>query len=190
MKKMITISVAALVAMFAFSAVASAKPNEAKQAAKAQCKAEKKADKKAFKSLYGKRAMRTCVKGEKKDQAAETKAAKQACKDEQAADPDLFAETYGTGKKGKNAYGKCVSMKADEEDESDVAAFKNAAKACKAERKEDKDAFNEKWGTNKNKKNALGKCVSATASADDEDDEPTDDTDTGGDEEEETPPTS
>jgi hypothetical protein len=29
-------------------------------------------------------------------------------------------------------------------------------------------AFKEKYGTNKNKKNAFGKCVSATAKADDD----------------------
>ena len=42
--------------------------------------------------------------------------------------------------------------------------FKNAAKECKAERKEDPDAFKEKYGTNKNGKNAFGKCVSSKRS--------------------------
>lgn len=39
---------------------------------------------------------------------------------------------------------------------------KNAAKACKAERASAAsiEAFNQKYGTNKNKKNAFGKCVS------------------------------
>ena len=40
---------------------------------------------------------------------------------------------------------------------------KNAAKACKAERAADAAAFASKWGTNKNDRNAYGKCVSATA---------------------------
>jgi PKD domain len=39
--------------------------------------------------------------------------------------------------------------------------FKNAAKECKAEREDDPDAFKEKYGTNKNGKNAFGKCVSS-----------------------------
>jgi len=39
--------------------------------------------------------------------------------------------------------------------------FKNAAKECKAERKADPVAFKEKYGTNKNGKNAFGKCVSS-----------------------------
>ena len=45
----------------------------------------------------------------------------------------------------------------------------NAAKACKAERTTDPDAFREKYGTNRNKRNAFGKCVSTHAKADDGD---------------------
>ena len=44
--------------------------------------------------------------------------------------------------------------------------FKNAAKACKAERgttSAEADAFATKYGTNTNKKNAFGKCVSQHA---------------------------
>jgi hypothetical protein len=36
----------------------------------------------------------------------------------------------------------------------------NAAQTCKQLRKDDKDAFEEQYGT---KRNAFGKCVSATA---------------------------
>jgi hypothetical protein len=46
------------------------------------------------------------------------------------------------------------------------ADFKNAAKYCKAVREsKGVDAFQTQYGTNKNKKNAYGKCVSATAKA-------------------------
>ena len=41
----------------------------------------------------------------------------------------------------------------------------NAAKTCKAERALGVDAFTAKYGTNKNKANAFGKCVSKIASA-------------------------
>jgi hypothetical protein len=41
--------------------------------------------------------------------------------------------------------------------------FKNAAKACKAERAQNPDAFATKYGTNANKRNAFGKCVSQKA---------------------------
>ena len=46
------------------------------------------------------------------------------------------------------------------------ADYKNAAKYCKAVREaKGVDAFQTQYGTNKNKKNAYGKCVSATAKA-------------------------
>ena len=46
------------------------------------------------------------------------------------------------------------------------ADFKNAAKYCKALRtSKGVEGFNTQYGTNANKKNAYGKCVSATAKA-------------------------
>ena len=46
------------------------------------------------------------------------------------------------------------------------ADFKNAAKYCKAVREsKGADAFATQYGKNANKKNAYGKCVSATAKA-------------------------
>jgi hypothetical protein len=46
------------------------------------------------------------------------------------------------------------------------ADFKNAAKYCKAVREsKGVEAFQTAYGTNKNKKNAYGKCVSQTAKA-------------------------
>ena len=54
------------------------------------------------------------------------------------------------------------------------SADKNASKKCKAERASmGADAFKLKYGTNANKANAFGKCVSGTAkkSGDDEEDE-------------------
>nr|MBA2643193.1 hypothetical protein [Actinomycetota bacterium] len=67
----------------------------------------------------------------------------------------------------KNAFGKCVSGKAkelEEEHEADEQAELNAAKKCKAELASlGVTAFNAKHGTNKNKKNAFGKCVSKNA---------------------------
>jgi len=45
------------------------------------------------------------------------------------------------------------------------ADFKNAAKYCKNARSLGAEAFGAKYGTNANKKNAYGKCVSQTAKA-------------------------
>jgi hypothetical protein len=53
-----------------------------------------------------------------------------------------------------------AKSKADTADEQQKTL--NAAKACKAERANDPEAFKH-WGTNANKANAFGKCVSATA---------------------------
>jgi hypothetical protein len=147
--------------------------------AEQQCRTERDAmGVQTFRQTYGtnknrKNAFGKCVS--KRDKATEKAAedakenASQACKAEEAADPAAFAEKYGTGKKKKNAHGKCVSQKAHEETEEtvdeQVDADVNAAKTCKAERKADPDAFKEKYGTNKNKRNAFGKCVSKTAKA-------------------------
>jgi hypothetical protein len=102
--------------------------------------------------------------------AAEAKQnASQACTAEENLDPAAFAEKYGTGKKKRNAHGKCVSQNAKsktvETVNDQVDADVNAAAACKTERKADRDAFREKYGTNKNKRNAFGKCVSSQAKA-------------------------
>lgn len=60
------------------------------------------------------------------------------------------------------------------------ADYKNAAKYCQALRTaKGVEAFRTQWGTNPNKKNAFGKCVSATnkAKAKKDDDEKADDDD-------------
>jgi hypothetical protein len=46
-----------------------------------------------------------------------------------------------------------------------VSAENNAAKACRSERAQDPTAFKNKYGTNANKSNAFGKCVSDKARA-------------------------
>ena len=97
------------------------------------------------------------------DEAKESAASK--CKAEQAAGEAAFTTKYGTGKKGANAYGKCVSGNAKVSVGKVVSGELNASKACKAERKVDAAAFTAKYGTNKTKSNAFGKCVSGKAKA-------------------------
>jgi superfamily II DNA helicase RecQ len=78
---------------------------------------------------------------------------------------EAFALKYGTNAHHRNAFGKCVSKKAREEEAERHDAADNAAKQCKAERNTlGEQAFTEKYGTNKNGKDALGKCVSKLAS--------------------------
>jgi hypothetical protein len=77
-------------------------------------------------------------------------------------------------------FGKCVSTRARDEarerragdkradaaDRAEATARKRAAEQCDAERgttAATRKAFEEKYGTNRNGKNAFGKCVSRTA---------------------------
>src|SRR3954447_267865 len=131
-----------------------------------------------FRDTYGtnknkKNAFGKCVSHRRHQNEATEKSAKKNaakdCKAERAADPAAFQQKYGTGKNKKNAFGKCVSQKAREKtkqaEQSQVQAEENAAKQCKDERAADPAAFQQKYGTNKNKKNAFGKCVSQKAKA-------------------------
>ena len=162
-------------AAFALPAAAQAADTNKTNAAKA-CKAERAAmPAGAFKDTYGtnktkSNAFGKCVSKRTKAEAAGQKNAAKACRAEQA-DPNFaathdgktFAQFYGTGKKGSNAFGKCVSSKAKKIRTETTKANVNAAKACKAERAQDPAAFKAKYGTNENKSNAFGKCVSSKA---------------------------
>lgn len=107
--------------------------------------------------------------------------AQSQCRSEKSGmDDATFKATYGTNANKSNAMGKCVSKrnlatrdarKAARGDatktaktvKSEVAADISAAKSCKTEKQADSAAFKDKYGTNANKSNAFGKCVSALA---------------------------
>ena len=110
--------------------------------------------------------------------AADDKNASKVCKAERAAlGVEAFKLKYGTNANKANAHGKCVSGKSkaktdkakkekdETEDAAETEAEKAAAKKCKAERASGAEAFKNKYGTNKNKANAFGKCVSKLAKA-------------------------
>jgi hypothetical protein len=187
-KKLLTtvcIAATALAAPAAATAKHQPKPTKAeKQDAKQYCQQlRKSAGKQNFREMFGTgknhvNAMRNCKRSQAKELARDdAKAAKQAhtnaakeCKAERAADAQAFQDQYGTGKNKKNAYGKCVSQKAKQkrqeakaEENQEQQTEINAAQQCKAERKDDPDAFQDKYGKNGNKRNAFGKCVSSTA---------------------------
>ena len=97
-------------------------------------------------------------------QSAEKNAAKK-CKSMRKNDPTGFKTLYGDK---PNAYGKCVSATAKklEAQAETQEAKENAAKKCKAERESmGLQAFKDEYGTNANKANAFGKCVSKLAKA-------------------------
>jgi hypothetical protein len=173
-----------LLAALALPAMAQAGPTQTDKTNAAQeCRSERgstSATREAFKTRYGTNANKSnafgkCVstreRAEQRQRAAATSNASKDCKTELAQiGEQAFATKYGTGKKGKNAHGKCVSQKAkakkdaaDSADAKAIANRKSAAKTCATERKADQAAFKAKYGTNRNKSNAFGKCVSTTA---------------------------
>ncbi|HEX3278110.1 MAG TPA: hypothetical protein VHR40_06285 [Thermoleophilaceae bacterium] len=183
-------AVIVLAAALVVPAAAVAKPDASdKRAAIAQCKAERgksKATHRAFKAKY--HSFSRCIHQNAVEEHAQKRAAlknaAKECKAERsdadfpaAHDGKSFQEFYGTGKHGRNAYGKCVSSKArafkrqqDQADKQEAAAFRNAAKECQSEADDDAfedshdgKSFEDFYGTNHNHRNAFGKCVSGKA---------------------------
>lgn len=190
---------------------AAAKPTKTDKAnAARECRAERgdtAATREAFRVKYGtnangRNAFGKCVSRHARDEEREreraARNASQQCRAERAElGAAAFAEKYATqrpapkgnpngngppeGKgrpegKGKsvgagNAFGKCVSGKAkemrsssDERDAERAAARRSAARECAAERTSlGREAFADKYGTNADKRNAFGKCVSGKA---------------------------
>jgi hypothetical protein len=114
--------------------------------------------------------------------AADRQNASQDCRAERgatAATRAAFKARYGTNRNKSNAFGKCVSQAAkaakqaaDDQDEDSIADRKSAAKQCAQERgttAESRDAFAKKYGTNADRANAFGKCVSKVAKSLDDD---------------------
>ena len=136
----------------------------------------------AFRALYAptgspKAATDACLVKQVQTTSVAAKNAAMKCKAEQA-DPNFaaahggksFAEHYGMNPNKKDAFGKCVSSMAKDTVEDQQDATINAAKKCKTERADSGFAaahggksFAENYGTNANKANAFGKCVSKLA---------------------------
>jgi hypothetical protein len=135
-----------------------------KREAKKECRAERgttDATREAFKTKYG--SFGHCLHQTAREAKAERRKAHRdavkACR-------------------GEHPFGKCVSQKAkaerqaqDEDDAAEAEDTTNAAQECDTERSADEQAFADKYGTNHNKKNAFGKCVSQKSHEDDGDGE-------------------
>jgi hypothetical protein len=94
-------------------------------------------------------------KGLKKGHIKAHLSGNQCAQEKKALGNDAFDELYG-----KPSMKNCKAANAATVN----AAVKNASQACKAERAElGAEAFAEKYGSNKNRKNAFGKCVSRGA---------------------------
>ena len=180
--KRLLILAGALAVLAAPASAGAAAPSKAdKREAQKECRAERgttDATREAFKAKY--RNFGACVSDKAREAKAERKQAKsnaaRECREERgdtAESREAFKVKYGTNANQHNAFGKCVSQKAkaeraeqDADDAAKSAARKHAAEECDAERgdtKESRKAFEDKYGTNANKRNAFGKCVSQKA---------------------------
>jgi hypothetical protein len=124
-----------------------------------------------FRQTYGgKHAFGKCVSQRVHELRAARRDARQACKAELGA-----AKLRHEGSVNRGAFSKCVRAKfraTTSDDDDDVV---NAAKECDTERDADEAAFTEKYGTNHNKRNAFGKCVSSKTDDEDENENEGDD---------------
>jgi hypothetical protein len=139
-----------------------------------QCKAQRTAmGAKDFGLLYGSgprhaNAFGRCVSRLERASQADEGNASQACKGEQA-DPSFpvshggktFADYYGHNADKSDAFGNCVSQKAQAAAAARQQATLNAAQSCKGERAANPAAFRAKYGTNRDKSNAFARCVAA-----------------------------
>jgi hypothetical protein len=167
------VALLALVAAAVAASAASAAPGDQGQSPAQVCKRELTTLGAAnFKALYspggsGANAMGKCVSKHAHAAATNRVNAAKACKAEmdmpeadfRAAHGGMsFAEFYGKNRNDRNAFGKCVSAKAQAANVQQEAALMKAAKACKAERAADRAAFTAKYGGKA--ASAFGKCVS------------------------------
>jgi hypothetical protein len=83
-----------------------------------------------------------------------SQSAEQQCRTQRTAmGATAFGALYGTNANKSNAFGRCVSKLAAQDQQAEQAA----ASACKTEQAADPAAFAKKYGTG-NGKNAFGKC--------------------------------
>jgi hypothetical protein len=161
-KVLIGLMALALVAALPASASAHGKRHDVKNAAR-YCKSlrdELGAD--LFRQSYGgSHAFGKCVSKRVHELRAARRDARQACK----------------GSEDHSAFKKCVRAKFRTETSDDDEAVVNAAKECDTERDADEAGFTDKYGTNHNKRNAFGKCVSSHSDDEDENENEGDDQD-------------
>src|SRR3954470_19059257 len=164
----------ALLVVLAFAAVPAAfaadGPSPSSQAS-TLCKQQRAAmGTTAFKLLYGgsANAYGRCVSKLAGTVQSENATAAKQCAAERtdvsfaaSHDGKTFQQFYGSGPHGNNAFGKCVSSKAQALDKEQQQTTLDAAKTCKAERASmGALAFKAKYG---GRANAFGKCVSKAA---------------------------
>jgi hypothetical protein len=166
MRKLVYLCITAALAIPAFAVAGTPSPADRAAAVK-QCSTERTTmTAPAFRLLYGTNANRSnafgkCVSKLARQNAKNQSNAAAACRAERTTDANAFTAKYCTGKKHANAFGNCVSQTAKAAAKAQQQATTNAAKTCWTERRADPAAFKAHYGTNANKSNAFGKCVSS-----------------------------
>ncbi len=115
----------------------------------------------AFREAYGGRphAFGKCVKKRAHELRDARKAARKACAEELGV--KRFRHEGGDKPaKPSKAFRDCVRAKVKVDTGDDDERVTNAAKLCAAERELNEAAFEQTYGSNHNKRNAFGKCVS------------------------------
>jgi len=123
-------------------------------------------DKTYGKNASDKNAFGKCVSANAKSQSSNEVNASTACKAEQSdanfatshGGGKTFDQFYGTNADQSNAFGQCVSTKAQASSNAQSQATVSAAKSCAAEQSAGAAAFTTKYGT-------FGKCVSSKATS-------------------------
>jgi hypothetical protein len=168
--KRVTIMAALAFALAPIAASAATAP--AKQAAKDCASLRAKLGATAFAQAFGtsgaSNAFGKCVSKFTQVEQANLTSANKLCSSEQV-DPTFaathggktFVQFYGTGT-GKNAFGKCVSLKAQNSSKVEQSGM-NPARTCSSIRTTMGAVFAPSFGTNASHKNAFGKCVSLVA---------------------------
>lgn len=170
--KRFTILAALALAVTPAAALAGGPSNDAQANASKQCTALRaKMGATAFAQAYA--SLGACVSRLQPLEQQNATSANTACQAEQADagfaaahGGKTFDAYYGSGKKGANAFGNCVSQKAQASSKAEQQASPNPAQTCKSLRTSmGATTFSQTYGKTANDRNAFGKCVSAQARA-------------------------
>jgi len=177
MRKLILFVAAALSTTTAVAFAQSPPTGKERANASRMCKAQRaQLGGAAFNQQWGspansRRALGKCVSSTARKLHQNGQNAAQQCRAEQSDlafaarhDGKTFAEYYGTNADDSNAFGQCVSLKAALTNAETQQELVNPARWCRAQRDGmGEKAFADLYGTNDNKRNAFGKCVSKAA---------------------------
>src|SRR3954453_6567257 len=164
--------VLATVLVIALTAAATAVGSDSSSNAKAACtNLRAKMGQAAFAHAYS--SFGACVSSMAQVEQKNVTSANTLCTTEQN-DPTFavshnsktFDQFYGAGKKGKNAFGNCVSTKARASSQAEQQSRPNPSRSCRSLRTQmGAPAFTALYGKSATARNAYGKCVSAWARA-------------------------